>query len=585
MIRILIATLLLALGVLAHDPVVNPAVEAPTVMHMFVERGQIRVELEIEEESLFAFRNLLSNEIYAELSEELGFEDRDSEARLERFFDRDLILALDGGSPLVGEVTAVKWGKKTLRDLLSTEILPADKQKGPRAVHASLVYRTRGEAARLSIRPPSRVLSRRSPLTRIGFRLFHLAVPVADYRFIGATELVDLDWKDPWFSKFHNKQFFRFNRELLQVFLYIEALEVRAEIVFRPRDFQEFVDLGLEGKERISVELQKKIHDKLVPFLPKHLKLTIDGKTQNPTLASLQFLQLRIGNTEILDGVRESRTADTFLGAVFVVSRLGWPDKVSLDWDLYPSRVSAASATAVDLENGLPIQLTPEYPILSWNNHLEDPPVPAFLDVPAPRKPLTLGIPVLGIALAVMGLVALILLLRRKSRALWGGSALACFILAFLLRPVWTISVPDPFADPAAIEDAEASLILEASLANIYHAYDRRDENLVYDGLARTVDGPLLAQLYVQMRKSLEFANQGGVLAKVDSVVLDSAKIQPLGSASGFSALCRWQISGSVGHWGHVHRRYNAYVAELRMAVRDGSWKITHLDVQSEERL
>ena len=128
-------------------------------------------------------------------------------------------------------------------------------------------------------------------------------------------------------------------------------------------------------------------------------------------------------------------------------------------------------------------------------------------------------------------------------------------------------------------------MILEASLGNIYHAYDRREENLVYDGLARTVDGPLLKSLYLQMRKSLELANQGGVLAKVEQVQLDSAEIQALESGVGFDALCRWQISGSVGHWGHVHRRYNAYEARLRLEDVGGSWKITALDVKSEKRL
>jgi hypothetical protein len=584
MIRTLLTTLLLTLGVPAHDPVINPAVEAPTVLHMFVERGQIRAELEIEKESLFAFRNLLPDAIYAELKADLGFEERRHEERLQRFFERDLVLALDGGAPLVGKVQQVKWGKKTLRDLLSTEVLAADNQKGPRAVHASILYRVEDEAARLSICPPSRVASVRSPLTKIGFRLYHLEVPVADYRMLGQTELVSLDWKDPWFSKFDNPEFFRFNRDLLQVFVYVEALEVRAEVVFRPRDLQEFVDLGLTDRERIPVALQKEIRGKLEIFLSKHLRLTIDGEVQQPSLASLNFLQLKIGNTEILDGVGETRTADTFLGAVFVVSRMGWPDKVGLSWDLYPERVPIATAIAVDLENGFPVELSKSSPKLTWYNNLEDPPVPAFLDVPVPPAPAKIGIPVLSLGLVFAGLVSLVLLLRSKG-PVWGLVLLSTLVTAFLLRSTAKLLIRDPFAPQVTLEDAEASLILEASLGNIYHAYDRREENLVYDGLARTVDGPLLKSLYLQMRKSLELANQGGVLAKVEQVQLDSAEIQALESGAGFDALCRWQISGSVGHWGHVHRRYNAYEAKLRLEDVGGSWKITALDVKSEKRL
>ena len=476
MIRTLFAILLVTLTARAHDPVINPSVKAPTILRMFVQRGEIRADLEIADESLFAFRNLLPDAIYNELADDLGFEERQATDRRKRFFERDLILTLGGGKPLVGEIQEARWGKKTLRDLLSTEPLPAEKQKGPRAVHARIVYRFEGEPTKMSIRPPSRVLSRRSPMTSIGFRLYHLDVPVADYRILGQTEVVDLDWQDPWFTKFKNPRFFRFNRNLLQVFLYIEALEVRAEVVFRPRDLQEFVDLGLEGKERITVPMQKVIHDRLVAFLPKHLKLVIDGKDVKPDLASLNFLQLRIGNTEILDGVRESRAADTFLGAVFVVSRMGWPNEVKLTWDLYPRRAPLANAIVVDLEKGIPMELSKKFPELSWTNHLEDPPVPAFLVMPPPPEPARIPLPLVSLLVVILGLLAALFLRRRRAGpASWGSALLVALVLAFFLRPLGRTSLPDPFASRPALPEAEASLILEAALTNIYHAYDRRE--------------------------------------------------------------------------------------------------------------
>ena len=47
----------------------------------------------------------------------------------------------------------------------------------------------------------------------------------------------------------------------------------------------------------------------------------------------------------------------------------------------------------------------------------------------------------------------------------------------------------------------------------------------------------------------------------------------------------RWNVAGSVGHWGHIHQRTNAYHARLMLRDIDGAWKLTGLDILEEERL
>jgi hypothetical protein len=57
------------------------------------------------------------------------------------------------------------------------------------------------------------------------------------------------------------------------------------------------------------------------------------------------------------------------------------------------------------------------------------------------------------------------------------------------------------------------------------------------------------------------------------------------GPNGGFPARAVWNVSGSVGHWGHVHRRANRYRAGLGIEPVDGVWKLTLLDLLEEERL
>ena len=44
-------------------------------------------------------------------------------------------------------------------------------------------------------------------------------------------------------------------------------------------------------------------------------------------------------------------------------------------------------------------------------------------------------------------------------------------------------------------------------------------------------------------------------------------------------------MTGSVGHWGHVHQRKNRYDADLRVEAIDGAWRISALELLSEDRL
>ena len=50
-------------------------------------------------------------------------------------------------------------------------------------------------------------------------------------------------------------------------------------------------------------------------------------------------------------------------------------------------------------------------------------------------------------------------------------------------------------------------------------------------------------------------------------------------------AVTKWQVRGSVGHWGHLHQRSNQCHANITIRVIDGQWKVTNFDVISEERL
>jgi hypothetical protein len=135
------------------------------------------------------------------------------------------------------------------------------------------------------------------------------------------------------------------------------------------------------------------------------------------------------------------------------------------------------------------------------------------------------------------------------------------------------------------LSEEETRGVVSGLLLNVYKAFDYREESAIYDALARTTSGDLLTDVYLETRRSLELANQGGARAKVRTLEVTEATNEPLDRNGSFRSRASWNVHGSVGHWGHVHQRVNRYDADLMVEVIDGAWKITELDVLQEERL
>ncbi len=78
--------------------------------------------------------------------------------------------------------------------------------------------------------------------------------------------------------------------------------------------------------------------------------------------------------------------------------------------------------------------------------------------------------------------------------------------------------------------------------------------------------------------------NQGGIQVKVKDInVVDVKEVKNNGE--GLAYQCKWQVRGTVGHWGHIHNRVNQYDAILNIRPVDGVWKLYDLDIIEEIRL
>jgi len=154
------------------------------------------------------------------------------------------------------------------------------------------------------------------------------------------------------------------------------------------------------------------------------------------------------------------------------------------------------------------------------------------------------------------------------------------------LFPYARVSVARPALLPPALDEPGTRAIVGSMLRNVYRSFDFRKESDVYDKLATSVAGDLLADVYLQSRRSLLIEQAGGALARLKDVeILEAVPEGPLDGRLAYDVRAKWTASGTVGHWGHVHLRKNLYEADLRIEGMDGVWKLTRVQLRDERRI
>ncbi len=574
-ICVLVALLFNSADTATADALVrNQAMQASTILEAYLVDGALRVEIEVSFADLPAFADLLPDE----LSKKLGNAPEPHADRMKRFFERGLTFQA-GDRILPGRLVLIEPRDRTRRDPVSGEALPLGAGEEPeKALFFVLEYELEGTPETLAVASLPRMPAG-GPVS-IGFVFYHLGVAVNDFRYLTPGLILDLDWEDPWHSRFRQKTMKRAYDAPLNVFLYAEPYEVRVEVVVRPLDLQAFVDLGLEGRDKILPDDYGTIKERVATFLAETFQLEIDGEPAEPVLDRVHFLRRTLKSSTVIDPPEELSVFNAQLGVIYIVPRTRLPKEAKLTWSIFPDKIALIPAAATDEAGPLPSSLDRDDPVLVWTNYLKNPSNFARKSVELPPAAWLRRLRPLGFAGLVTGAVILLAAVARsirRRRPAWVGIPVA---LAILAGSWWALQS----AKRARIDSDQAREIVGTLLYNVYRSFDFRQEEAVYDMLAESVSGPLLAQTYLETRRGLVLQNQGGARAKVNKVAIEEIVPTPLPDRTGFLVDVSWVVGGSVGHWGHIHQRRNRYGADLTVEPLDGTWKITGMNVRSEER-
>ena len=266
------------------------------------------------------------------------------------------------------------------------------------------------------------------------------------------------------------------------------------------------------------------------------------------------------------------------MGVIYYFPTDGLPQTVEMKWDIFTDKMPMVPAATIDQAGPLPTMLDPEFNVLRWENFLRFPELPTLNNIEQPPTFLqrTVGWARWVATAAGTWLLTLLLLRLRKERRVAPATAVAClaaFGIALALASVYRHT---------AMNEERLQQLVGDLLHNVYRAFDYRGEQVIYDVLEKSVSGELLTDIYLETQKSLELANQGGARVKVKSTTVNDSELLKR-DGNRLTVESNWTVSGSVGHWGHVHQRTNGYRANLEISDVDGVGKLTGLDVLEEQ--
>jgi hypothetical protein len=173
---------------------------------------------------------------------------------------------------------------------------------------------------------------------------------------------------------------------------------------------------------------------------------------------------------------------------------------------------------------------------------------------------------------------------RTKTNRFVAGLA-GAFVVAFGLAAVVDNFGRASLVPQSTVADEDARQLFLALHKNVYAAFTAPTENDLYDRLAVSMDGELLAQTYLKIR---------ALTARDESATgFQIRRVKPLQSVVDFDHASRrdqfhvkhrWRVYAVVSHFGHRHARINEYQATFAVRAVDGQWRIVAADVHDSQR-
>ncbi len=398
------------------------------------------------------------------------------------------------------------------------------------------------------------------------------------------------DW-EKWFEKQREATLGITSYSSIYSFIYIEPAEIRHEVLIPLASLKTVIPVRSRDPSFLEIEEQDAVREEIRGWLKDRNPTTING---NPIAAEVSRVDFYALDLKDFAGRAEPRRISLASGRVGVILTYRPSEdtvrEATLTWDRFHAAIGKIQSVVIahsDQMERFEFSKFNKGPmnVFSWTCPPERLPAPIVaVDAVVAAKPV-LQIPVAALVLTlVAGAFGILSHHRRKS------ILIVALLLLAGVSAAWTpVTMAHPWRKPPEISNEEAVEIFRRLHQGTYRALDFGSENRIYEVLETTVDGPLLEELYLQLRQSLEIREQGGAVARVSSVrhgqTSRAARVPDGPEWPGFQITADWTVTGTVEHWGHIHERSNQFAADFFVEPRGGKWKVTRMDIRNQQQL
>ena len=402
-----------------------------------------------------------------------------------------------------------------------------------RVLFAEFEYKFAGKPERITFTPPLDAEGATGVTT--GFLAFHKEVPVNDFRYLSGASTLILDWDDPWFTAFENRNLARHHRWPQMSFLYIEPRQVRHEMLVRVRDLMEWTQEDPDVRAILSGDEKLQLQQAAREFFIGTNPLRIDEVLARKSAFRAEYLRITPVGLKVIEPDVPIDASAAILGVSLSYWIESLPMTVSVDWQLFDERVQRVPTNAIDPAGPFPGFVTADDPRIEWQNFLKK------YQEPVVR------------------------MISTDSDGFVNWKALR---LAFLGTP----------------DEETAARIVRDILENSAVAFLERDPEALDAALLNIVANEGLADVRTELARAFAVPTTGGGVASVESIrELELTDITELSTAEGFSVLAGWTETAAGRHWGHVDNRNLRFRALMDIVHDDDHWKllgVTVVDIQ-----
>jgi hypothetical protein len=507
---------------------------APNIAEIYVLDDQIKLVLEIYVGNLDAFEELIPDDWLKDSS----INRPPVEERLQQFATEKFQFVTDTGEKLPAKLILAEPRLRIDRQSrFAGKINPYTQQRIPEApedkrvlyVEISYPFTTKPET--LTIIPP--LDEEGGALVSLGFIAYHKSVPIIDFRYLGQAAKLNLNWQDPWYTRFDNKILTRHHKYPLMLYLYVEPRQVRLESLLRFTDIVELTGFSVEDAAVSIEDKYRRLQAHIKNYYASQEILDIDGDLFKPDSIRVEVLKAGLTGLKVIDIATAVDEYSLLIGISqqYFIETL--PQQIKARWQFFNQRIGKIPVIVTDPVGPLKTLIDKDDPDFGWQNFLKKYREPVIQPVSV-ETGWSLDIPYVG------------------------------EIKIFNQMP----------------DQQQALTIVGNVLENVHTAFIEKQPAHFSQVLGEVISSNQADVLESELGKLFSPRVTGGAVGAVQAFnEMQIVDMRELDNPHGFSATINGSANIRAEHWGHVDRRQVTFQVLLDLIEENKQWRLADLTV------